>query len=146
MRQGLRAADADGLEAVSEGREELVELRVADDEGRLDAEHARVDVGAGDQDLPGEELGGHAIGSPLENHDELGVRDDPNYGDNNAIHLRAVAISPQPRNQAEVEGLVLDAIRARAKWLGFASLSSLIESHVVEAGPAWLRTTAACRR
>ena len=51
-----------------------------------------------------------------------------------------MAISPQLKNQAEVEGLILDAFRARAEWLGFVSLSSLIEARVVEAGPAWLKT------
>jgi 4-aminobutyrate aminotransferase/(S)-3-amino-2-methylpropionate transaminase len=96
-------------------------------------------VGVGLRDRVSGRLVAYAIGSPLENHDELGVRDDPNYGDNNAIYLQAVAISPQLKNQAEVEGLVLDAFRARAEWLGFVSLSSLIEARVVEAGPAWLK-------
>jgi hypothetical protein len=34
---------------------------------------------------------------------------------------------------------VLDAFRARAKELGFAGVSSLIEERVRETGPAWLR-------
>jgi 4-aminobutyrate aminotransferase-like enzyme len=97
-------------------------------------------VGVGLRDRVSGRLVAYAIGSPLENHDELGVRDDPNYGDNNAIYLQAVAIDPQLKNQAEVEGLILDAFRARAEWLGFVSLSSLIEARVVEAGPAWLKT------
>jgi hypothetical protein len=96
-------------------------------------------VGVGLRDRVSGRLVAFAIGSPLENHDELGVRDDPNYGDNNAIYLQAMAIDPLLKNQAEVEGLVLDAFRARSEWLGFVSLSSLIESRVVAAGPAWLK-------
>jgi hypothetical protein len=49
-------------------------------------------------------------------------------------------VSPQLKNQDEVEGLMLDAFRARAEWAGFAALSMLIEARVVEAGPAWLRS------
>jgi len=109
-------------------------------------------VGVGLRDRVSGRLVGYAIGSPLENHDELGVRDDPNYGDNNAIYLQAVAISPQLKNQAEVEGLILDAFRARAEWLGFVSLSTLIEARVVEAGrpgssrpPWWRPSRTTCR-
>jgi hypothetical protein len=50
-----------------------------------------------------------------------------------------MAVSPQLKNQAEVEGLVLDAFRARSEWLGYAVLSTLIEARVVETGPAWMR-------
>jgi hypothetical protein len=96
-------------------------------------------VGIGLRDKVSGRLVGYAIGSPIENHDELGVRDDPSYGDNNAIYLQAMAVSPQLKNQAEVEGLVLDAFRARSEWLGYAVLSTLIEARVVETGPAWMR-------
>ena len=81
----------------------------------------------------------YVIGSPLENHDELGVRDDPGYGDNHTIYLQAMAVAPQLKNQAEVEGLALDAFRARAEWLGYAWLSTLIEARYVETGPAWMK-------
>jgi len=96
-------------------------------------------VGIGLRDRVSGRLVAYAIGSPLENHDELGVRDDPNYGDNDTIYLQAMAVWPQLKNQAEVEGLALDSFRARAEWLGFASLSTLIEARVVEGGPAWMK-------
>jgi hypothetical protein len=50
-----------------------------------------------------------------------------------------MAASPQLKNLAEVETLVLDAFRARAEWAGFAAISTLIEARVLETGPAWLR-------
>jgi 4-aminobutyrate aminotransferase-like enzyme len=84
----------------------------------------------------------YAIGSPLENHNELGVREDPSFGDNDTLFLQAMAVSPQLRNQVEVEGMVLDAFRARAEWAGFAAVSSLIEARVAETGPAWMRAAA----
>jgi len=96
-------------------------------------------IGIGLRDRVSGRLVAYAIGSPLEYHDELGVRDDPNYGDNDTIYLQAMAVWPQLKNQAEVEGLALDAFRARAEWLGFASLSTLIEARVVEHGPAWMK-------
>jgi hypothetical protein len=119
------------------GRRPLLQFPPETLEGTLG--HLRA-VGVGLRDRVSGRLVAYAIGSPLENHDELGVRDDPNYGDNNAIYLQAMAISPQLKNQAEVEGLILDGFRARAEWLGFVSLSTLIESRVVEAGPAWLKS------
>jgi hypothetical protein len=69
----------------------------------------------------------------------VGVREDPAYGDNNTLYLQAMAVSPGLKNQAEVEGMILDAFRARGEWLGFAALSSLIEARYLETGPAWLR-------
>jgi hypothetical protein len=84
-----------------------------------------------------------AIGSPLENHDELGVRDDPSYGDNDAVYLQAMALDPRLKNRAEVEHLVLDAFRARAEWAGFTWLSTLIEQQLAEDGPAWLKQATA---
>jgi hypothetical protein len=96
-------------------------------------------VGIGLRDRVSGRLVAYALGSPLENHDELGVRDDPSYGDNTAIYLQAMAVSPQLKNQGEVEGLVLDAFRARSEWLGYGVLSTLIETGVVERGPAWLK-------
>jgi 4-aminobutyrate aminotransferase/(S)-3-amino-2-methylpropionate transaminase len=96
-------------------------------------------VGVGLRDRVSGRLLAYAIGSPLENHDEVGVRDDPAFGDNNTLYLQAMATSPQLKNQAEIETLVLDAFRARAEWAGFAAISSLIEARVVETGPAWLK-------
>lgn len=96
-------------------------------------------VGVGLRDRVSGRLVAYAIGSPLENHDELGVRDDPGFGDASTIYLQAMALAPQVRNVEEVEGLVLDAFRARAEWLGFSWLSTLIEARVVAAGPAWMK-------
>ncbi len=96
-------------------------------------------VGVGLRDKVSGRLVAFALGSPLENHDEMGVRDDPGYGDNNTIYLQAMALDPRLKNQGEVEGLVLDAFRARAEWLGYAWLSTLIEQRVVDVGPAWLK-------
>lgn len=96
-------------------------------------------IGVGLRDRVSGRLVAYAIGSPLENHDELGVRDDPSYGDNNAVYLQAMALDPRLKNQAEVEQLVLDAFRARAEWAGFVSLSTLIEQRVLDTGPAWMR-------
>ena len=47
--------------------------------------------------------------------------------------------SAATKNQAEVEGLALDAFRARSEWLGYAWLSTLIEARYVETGPAWMK-------
>lgn len=99
-------------------------------------------IGVGLRDRVSGRLVAYAIGSPLENHDELGVRDDPSYGDNNAVYLQAMALDPRLKNQAEVEQLVLDAFRARAEWAGFVSLSTLIEKRLVDTGPAWMRAAA----
>jgi 4-aminobutyrate aminotransferase-like enzyme len=120
----------------TDGRRPLLQYPAETLEGTLG--HLRA-VGVGLRDRVSGRLVAYAIGSPLENHDELGVRDDPNYGDNNAIYLQAMAIDPRLKNQVEVEGLILDAFRARAEWLGFVSLSTLIEARVVAAGPAWLQ-------
>ncbi len=82
----------------------------------------------------------YALGSPLENHDDMGVRDDPRYGDNDTFYLQAMAVSPQLRNQLEIEAMVLDALRARVERLGYAAISSLIEARLTETGPSWIRT------
>jgi len=103
--------------------------------------HARA-VGIGLRDRVTGRLVAYAIGSPLENHNELGVREDPSFGDNDTLYLQAMAVSPQLKNQAEVEGMILDAFLARAEWAGFAAISSLIEARVAENGPAWLRSAA----
>jgi 4-aminobutyrate aminotransferase-like enzyme len=91
------------------------------------------------RDRVSRKLVAYALGSALENHDELGVREDPRYGEGDTVYLQAMAASPLLRNGAEIEGLVLDAFQARARDLGFAGISSLIEDRVRESGPAWLR-------
>ena len=50
-----------------------------------------------------------------------------------------IDLGPSLKNQAEVETLVLDAFRARAEWMGFTAISTLIEARVLETGPAWLK-------
>jgi 4-aminobutyrate aminotransferase-like enzyme len=82
----------------------------------------------------------YALGSPLENHDELGVRDDPRHGENDTFYLQAMAVSPRLKNQSEIEAMVLDALRARVERLGFSAISCLIEARLTETGPGWMRT------
>jgi 4-aminobutyrate aminotransferase/(S)-3-amino-2-methylpropionate transaminase len=84
----------------------------------------------------------YALGSPLEQHDELGVREDPRYGENDTFYLQAMAVSPRIKNQAEIEALVLNALRDRLHGLGFVAISTLIEARKRESGPAWLRDAA----
>jgi 4-aminobutyrate aminotransferase/(S)-3-amino-2-methylpropionate transaminase len=84
----------------------------------------------------------YALGSPLENHDEVGVRDDPRYGENDTFYLQALAVSPQLRNEGEIEAMVLDALRARVERLGFSAISALIEARLTETGPAWMQGAA----
>lgn len=96
-------------------------------------------AGVGLRDRVSGRIVGYALGSPLEGHDELGVRDDPRHGENDAFYLQAMAVSPRVRNRGEVERIVLDALRRRVAALGFAWISSLIEERVVVAGPGWLR-------
>ena len=84
----------------------------------------------------------YALGSALENHDETGVRDDPRFGQNDTFYLQAMAVSPRLRNQVEIEAMVLDRLRTRVQGLGFAAISSLIESRLRETGPSWIRTAA----
>jgi ribosomal protein S18 acetylase RimI-like enzyme len=88
----------------------------------------------------------YALGSPLENHDEVGVRDDPRHGEHDTFYLQAMAVSPQLRNQVEIEAMVLDALRVRVQRLGFAAISSLIEARLLEVGPDWIRTATVLER
>ncbi|MEI6224190.1 MAG: aminotransferase class III-fold pyridoxal phosphate-dependent enzyme [Deltaproteobacteria bacterium] len=81
----------------------------------------------------------YALGSALENHDEVGVRDDPGYGEHDTFYLQAMAVSPQLRNGTEIEAMVLEALRLRVKAAGYAAISSLIEARLVEEGPPWVR-------
>jgi 4-aminobutyrate aminotransferase-like enzyme len=133
---GLAAYPADVLK---EGRRPLLQYPADTLEATLG--HPRA-VGVGLRDRVSGRLIAYALGSPLENHDEVMVRDDPRYGDNDTFFLQAMAVSPLLKNQAEVEGMILDALRARVEWLGFAAISTLIEAHVIETGPAWIRSAA----
>jgi 4-aminobutyrate aminotransferase/(S)-3-amino-2-methylpropionate transaminase len=133
---GHVATPADAQGAQPEGRRSLLQYPQEAMEATLG--HLRA-VGVGLKDRVSGKLVAYALGSPLENHDEVGVRDDPAFGDNNTLYLQAMAVSPQLKNQAEVEALVLDAFRARAEWMGFAAISTLIEARLNESGPPWLR-------
>ena len=94
------------------------------------------------RDRVSQRLVAYALGSPLENHDEVGVRDDPRFGENDTFYLQAMAVSPLVRNQAEVEAMVLDLLRERVRNLGFAAISTLIEARLTETGPQWMRDAA----
>jgi 4-aminobutyrate aminotransferase/(S)-3-amino-2-methylpropionate transaminase len=94
------------------------------------------------RDRVSQRLVAYALGSPIENHDELGVREDPRYGENDTFYLQAMAVSPLLRNQAEVETMVLDLLRERVQRFGFAAISALIEARQLETGPRWMRDAA----
>jgi 4-aminobutyrate aminotransferase-like enzyme len=87
-------------------------------------------------------VSGHAVafalGSPIENYDEIGVVDDPHFGEGTTFYLQATATDRAVLNQAEVLGCVLDAVRNRATALGFEWLSTLIEAEALVTGPSWL--------
>jgi 4-aminobutyrate aminotransferase/(S)-3-amino-2-methylpropionate transaminase len=82
----------------------------------------------------------YALGSPLEEHDEEGVHDDPHYGEHQTFYLLAMAIHPSVENAAEIECRLLELLRARAISHGYLRLSALIEERWRESGPAWLRS------
>ena len=86
-----------------------------------------------------------ALGSSLENYNEVGVADDPHFGEGNTFYLQATATDRAVLNQAEVLGCVLDAVRARAAAMGFQWLSTLIEADALSTGPRWLRDAVVLR-
>jgi hypothetical protein len=81
----------------------------------------------------------YAIGSALEDHDEEGVSSDPRLGERDTFYLQAMATLPSVRNQFEIEGLLLDQLRARALASGYRYLSTLIEERFRGTGPDWFR-------
>ena len=87
----------------------------------------------------------YAVGSPLENYDEEGVRDDPHFGENQTFYLLAMAVHPSVQNSAEIECLLLDLLRARILALGYLYFSSLMEERFHESGPPWLRSAEVLR-
>jgi hypothetical protein len=88
----------------------------------------------------------YALGSPVENHEEEGVSNDPHRGENNAFYLQAMATLPTVRNQVEVEHHLLEALRAKVKAQGYSYLSALIEERTHESGPEWLKNAKVIRR
>ena len=81
----------------------------------------------------------YAVGSPLENHDEEGVADDPHLGEHTTFYLQAMATAPSVQNRAELECHLLERLRERVLAAGFDHLSTLIEDEVRRSGPPWLR-------
>ena len=87
----------------------------------------------------------YAVGSPLEEHDEEGVHDDPHYGEHQTFYLLAMAIDPSVLNAAEVECRLLELLRARAVGQGYARLSALVEESSLQRGPPWFRSAEVLR-
>ena len=87
----------------------------------------------------------YALGSPLEEHDEEGVPDDPHYGERQTFYLLAMAIHPSVENAAEIERHLLELLRERAVRQGYLRLSALIEERWRESGPPWLRSAEVLR-
>jgi len=81
----------------------------------------------------------YALGSALENHDEVGVASDPRFGENNTFYLHALATLPSVHNLVEIENHLLERMRARARAARFEYLSALIEERIHGTGPAWFR-------
>jgi 4-aminobutyrate aminotransferase-like enzyme len=89
---------------------------------------------------------GYALGSALENYDEEGVTSDPRFGESDTFYLQAMATLPTVQNTSELENQMLDALRDRAVAASYKFLSTLIEEHVLETGPAWLRSASVLER
>ncbi len=82
----------------------------------------------------------YAVGSPLEDHDEEGVRDDPHYGEHQTFYLLAMAIHPSVENAQQLEEKLLDLLRARVVHEGYQYLSASLEERWRASGPGWLRS------
>jgi 4-aminobutyrate aminotransferase / (S)-3-amino-2-methylpropionate transaminase len=87
----------------------------------------------------------YAVGSPLEDHDEEGVHDDPHYGEHQTFYLLAMAIHPSVENAGEIEQGLLELLRERVVGQGYLRLSALVEERIRESGPAWLRSAEVLR-
>jgi hypothetical protein len=87
----------------------------------------------------------YAVGSPLEDHDEEGVHDDPHYGEHQTFYLLAMAIHPSVENAGEIEHGLLELLRERVVGQGYLRLSALVEERIRESGPAWLRSAEVLR-
>ena len=87
----------------------------------------------------------YAVGSPLENYDEEGVRDDPHFGDNQTYYLLAMAVHPSVENATQMEHHLLEILRGRVLAQGYQHFSALLEERFHESGPAWLRAAEVLR-
>lgn len=112
---------------------------------RATAENAR-SLGLVARDAVSGRIVAYALGSPLENHNEKGVRDDPRFGESDTFYLQALATLPSVRNSEEIENLLLDTLLQKVGESGFAYLSALIEARIVTSGPLWCRNAKVLRR
>jgi hypothetical protein len=87
----------------------------------------------------------YAVGSPLENHDEEGVHDDPHFGEHQTYYLLAMSVHPSVQNAEEIEDHLLEHLRARVIAQGYLRLSALLEERFHESGPGWLRSAEVSR-
>jgi 4-aminobutyrate aminotransferase-like enzyme len=88
----------------------------------------------------------YTLGSALENHDEEGVSSDPRFGENNTFYLQATATLPTVQNDVELANATFEALRDRLLAAGFEFMSALIEEHVRETGPDWIRNAVVLER
>ena len=63
---------------------------------------------------------------------------DPRHGEGNTYYLQALATLPSIKNSAELENLLLETIRVRARAAKFEFVSALIEERIRDSGPPWL--------
>lgn len=87
----------------------------------------------------------YAVGSPLENHDEEGVADDPHHGEQDTFYLLAMAVDPSTANAAALERLLLDHVREQSIRAGYRRLSTLMEERFHADGPRWLQAATVVR-
>lgn len=127
-------------DAPREGRRPLLQFPVETIEGTLANPRA---IGLGLR-FSGRIIA-YAIGSPLENHEEEGVPDDPHYGDNQTFYLLAMAVHSSVENLGEMENHLLDLLRDRVIGQGYLCFSALIEQRFHESGPPWLRAAEVLR-
>jgi L-lysine 6-transaminase len=103
-------------------------------------------IGVALRDKVSGRLVAYALGSELENHDEEGVASDPHYGENDTFYMHATATLPSVQNDVEIANFLFERLRTRAVAAGFGFLSTLIEEHVRETGPEWMRQSQVLER
>jgi 4-aminobutyrate aminotransferase/(S)-3-amino-2-methylpropionate transaminase len=123
-------------EVLRSGRRPLLQYPAS----ALDASMAAAgSVGVALRDTASGSIIAYALGSPLENYDEVGVGSDPHHGESNTFYLQATAVVPSVKNQAEIEAALLDELCQRVRAGGYEYLSGLIEARLVTTGPDWIR-------
>jgi hypothetical protein len=53
--------------------------------------------------------------------------------------MQALATLPSLRNATDVTNHLFDVLRTKICAMGYLYLSALIEAHIVECGPSWMR-------